>query len=195
MSRSLACRRIRDWLQEQHDREGAGLHAAGATAAPQAAGTRPQESRLAGEAAAHLEACPDCRRFREFLSSFGRELAASLDALPRSEPRVGLQGAPAIPAVARRPAARWAIPAAAAALLAIAAGIQAPRLAAGARVQRSIRAETTALVEELFSHSLAQGVEAGLAGGSLLEGLGEGDGLQGLGQGEEPALSAGTASQ
>jgi hypothetical protein len=65
------------------------------------------------------------------------------------------------------------------------AGTQAPRLAAGARVERSIRAETAALVEELFSRPLAQGVEAGLAEGSLLESLSEGDGLQGLGEGEE----------
>ena len=91
------------------------------------------------------------------------------------------------PALARRPAVRWAVPAAAAALLAIAASTQAPRLAAVARVQRSIRAETAALVNELFSRPLAQGVETSLAGTSLLEGLSEGDGLQGLGEAEEPA--------
>jgi hypothetical protein len=83
------------------------------------------------------------------------------------------------------------VPAAAAAVLAIAVGTQAPRLAAAARVQRSIREETFALVEDLFSQPLAQGVEASLFESSLLEGLSEEDGLQGLGEGEEPALPGG----
>jgi len=179
MSKSLTCRRVRDWLQEQHDREGP----------PSRAGApRPEAVRLAREAEAHLEGCPDCRRFGQFLSGFGRELADSLDLLSGPPPWADLNASAATRLSARgarRPAARWAVPAAAAALLAIAAGTQAPRLAAGARVQRSIRAETAALLEELFSQPLAQGVEAGLAGGSLLEDLSEGDGLQGLGEGEE----------
>jgi hypothetical protein len=185
MNKSLTCRRVRDWLQEQYDREGPPPRAAGSALAVE---SRPEASRLARAAEAHLEGCPDCRRFREFLSGFGRELADSLDALSGTPPRVDLASSAAarqpVPG-ARRLAARWAVPAAAAALLAIVAGTQAPRLAAGARVERSIRAETAALVEELFSRPLAQGVEAGLAGGSLLESLSEGDGLQGLGEGEE----------
>lgn len=186
MSRNPSCRRVRHWLQEQHDRE-------------------PAASVLDPAVQAHLESCADCRRFREFLSGFGRELADSLDALAGPAPRLDLaallsgRGRAAGAAAGergprgswrdlRRPAARWAVPAAAAAVLAIAVGALAPRLVSGLRVQRSIRAETYALVEELFSQPLAQGVEASLAGSSLMEGLGEGDGLQGLGEGEEPAL-------
>ena len=190
MSKSLTCRQVRNWLQEQHDREGLAPRAVG----PTVGAPRAEESRLAHAAAAHLEGCTDCRRFREFLSGFGRELADSLDALsgsspPRDPAAYAASSAAARPPAraSRRPSARWAVPAAAAALLAIAAGTQAPRLAAGARVQRSIRAETAALVNELFSRPLAQGVETSLAGTSLLEGLSEGDGLQGLGEAEEPA--------
>ena len=187
----LSCRRVRDWLQEQHDREG------------------PQASGLDRAAEAHLEGCPDCRRFREFLASYGRELAASLDALSGRPPmpdlaaagpagrapgarRPAAQQADRAPeAGARRPAARWAVPAAAAALLAVAVGTQAPRLLAGARVEHRIRVQMTALVEELYSRPLAQGVEAGLIGGSLLEGLSAGDGLQDLGEGEGPVAPGG----
>jgi predicted anti-sigma-YlaC factor YlaD len=178
MSKSLTCRRVREWLQERQDREG----------------SSPKEFRLARAVEAHLEGCGNCRRFRDFLSGFGRELADSLDALSgppaQRDPDAHLADlAAARPSSrARRSPARWAVPAAAAALLAIAAGTQAPRLAARARVQRSIRAETSALVEELFSRPLAQGVEVGLAGESLLEALSDGDGLQGLGEGEGQAF-------
>jgi len=179
--RRLPCHRVRDWLQEQHDREGP---------APLPVG------RLQAEG--HLEGCPECRRFREFLQSYGRELAASLEALSGRPPLQDSAAAAARSAALRldrapargirRSAARWAVPAAAAALLAIAAGTQMPRLTASARVERRIHVEMAALVEELYSRPLAQGVEAGLAGGSLLQGLAEGDGLQGLGEGDEPAL-------
>jgi len=171
--RRLACRRVRRWLQERHDREG--RTGGGLVAAAAAVET-------------HLQGCPACRRFQEFLADYGRELAASLDDLYAARPTAA---GPTGPAAlerdapgrwARRPAARWAI---AAALLAIAAGTQVPRLAAGAQVERRIRREVTTLVEAVYSRPLAQGVETALAGGSLLEGLAEGDGLQGLGEGED----------
>jgi hypothetical protein len=198
MSKALHCRRVRGWLQEQHDREGPAPLAEG-----QLRAARPwQEASPRAQAAeVHLEGCPECRRFREFLESYGRELAASLDALSGRPPLPETAAAatrPAAPQRGRVPArgargsvARWAVPAAAAALLGIAAGTQVPRLAASVRVERRIRAEMAALVEELYSRPLAQGVEAGLAGGGLLEGLAEGDGLQGLGEGEDPALPGG----
>jgi hypothetical protein len=203
-ARRLGCRRVRRWLQEQHDWD-----AAAAVGPASAAGA-------ASAAEVHLQECPACRRFREFLAGYGRELAASLDALYAERPGgAGLELAaghaaapPAAPAApdrpapvrwARRPVARWAVPAAAA-LLALAAGTQVPRLVAGARVERRIRQEVTALVEAVYSRPVAQGVETALAGGSLieeleelealeeleeLEGLAEGDGLQGLGEGED----------
>jgi hypothetical protein len=216
VSKNLTCRQVRDWLQDRHDREdlappgaeqpSAEPAAAEPLAAGQASGgARAGESRLAREVdvrvEAHLEGCADCRRFRDFLWGFGRELAGCLDAvagrLPQADPADYIASASARPAArawrpparARRRAARWAVPAAAAALLAIAAGILAPRLAPGARVRRSIRADTAALVEELFSQPLAQGVEVGLVGASELEGLSQGDGLQGLGEGEGEPLS------
>ena len=170
--RRLACRRVRRWLQERHDREG--TTAGGVVAASAAVET-------------HLQGCPACRRFQEFLDGYGRELAASLDGLYAARPAAaGPTGLARDAPVrwARRPAARWAI-AAAAALLAIAAGTQVPRLASEARVERRIRREVTILVEAVYSRPLAQGVETALAGGSLLEGLAEGDGLQGLGEGED----------
>jgi len=170
--RRLACRRVRRWLQERHDREG--TTAGGVVAASAAVET-------------HLQGCPACRRFQEFLDGYGRELAASLDGLYAARPAAAGPTGPARDTPvrwARRPAARWAIPAAAA-LLAIAAGTQVPRLAAGARVERRIRREVTTLVEAVYSRPLAQGVETALAGGSMLEGLAEGDGLQGLGEGED----------
>jgi hypothetical protein len=198
VSKNLTCRRVRAWLQDRHDREGLPLRAAEPAAEePLAAGlaaegTRPGELGLAREVVTHLEGCADCRRFRDFLWGFGRELAGCLDAvaarLPQADPGARLSAEAGRPSArVRRPVARWAVPAAAAALLALAAGALAPRLASTARVRRSIRAATAALVEELFSRPLAQGVEVGLAGGSQLEGLSEGDGLQGLGEGEGPA--------
>jgi predicted anti-sigma-YlaC factor YlaD len=170
--RRLACRLVRRWLQERNDREG--TTAGGVVAASSAVET-------------HLQGCPACRRFQEFLDGYGRELAASLDGLYAARPAaagltVSARDAPV--RWARRPAARWAIPAAAA-LLVIAAGTQVPRLAAGTRVERQIRREVTTLVEAVYSRPLAQGVETALAGGSMLEGLAEGDGLQGLGEGED----------
>jgi len=173
--RRPACRRVRRWLQERNDWEG--TTAGGVVAASAAVET-------------HLQGCPACRLFQEFLDGYGRELAASLDGLYAARPAAaGPTGPTALERDApvrwaRRPAARWAI-AAAAALLAIAAGTQVPRLAAGARVERRIRREVTILVEAVYSRPLAQGVETALAGGSLLEGLAEGDGLQGLGEGED----------
>ncbi|OHD26607.1 MAG: hypothetical protein A2064_01390 [Spirochaetes bacterium GWB1_66_5] len=170
-ARRPACRRVRRWLQERHDREE--TTAGGVVAAYAAVET-------------HLQGCPACRRFQEFLDGYGRELAASLDGLYAARLAAGPTG-PARDAPAqraRRPAARCAI-AAAAALLAIAAGTQVPRLAAGARVERRIRREVTTLLEAVYSRPLAQGVETALAGGSPLEDLAEGDGLQGLGEGED----------
>ena len=142
MSKALPCRRVRDWLQEQHDREGPASLAEG-----QLRAARPwqEASPLAQAAEVHLEGCPECRRFREFLESYGRELAASLDTLSGRPPLPDTAAAAArhaapqrgrVPARgARGSVARWAVPAAAAALLAIAAGTQAPRLAASVRVE------------------------------------------------------------
>ena len=177
MQKKATCSRVRAWLQNVHDGE-----------AP--AG----QARFARAAEAHLQHCAKCRSFREFLSGYGKELGAALDVmtsgLPLPElPRQGTTASARAPA-RRAPAHRrvaWAISAAAAALLAIAAGIQAPRLAAGARLERQVRAEMAALVEELYARPLAQGVESDLAVRTMWEGLDQGDGLQGLGEGEGPA--------
>jgi hypothetical protein len=209
--RRLGCRRVRRRLQELHDREEA---AAGAAAAP----AEPVEA-AAAACEAHLQGCPACRRFQQFLAGYGRELAVSLEALyaagpEEAGPEPAAAGAVSHPDAsgpagarpaaagtasdrdapgdrdaparrARRPAARWAVPVAAAALAALAAGTQVPRLAARAGVERRIRREVTILVEAVYSRPLAQGVESALAGGRLLEELAEGDGLQGLGEGED----------
>jgi hypothetical protein len=168
IEKKATCRRVRAWLQDVHDGE-----------AP--AG----QARFARAAEAHLERCPRCRSFREFLCGYGQELGAALDGLVRQSTTASPR-APARRAPARRRIA-WAVPAAAVALLAIAAGIQAPRLAAGARLERQVRAEMAALVEELYARPLAQGVENALAVRTVWEGLDQGDGLQGLGEGEGSA--------
>jgi predicted anti-sigma-YlaC factor YlaD len=168
--RRLGCRRVRSLLQERHDRD----EAAGPGAAAEAA---------AAACEAHLRGCPACRRFQEFLAGYGRELAVCLDALYAARPEEPVRKARQAEQ-ARRPAARWAV-AAAAALVMIASGTQLPRLAARALVACRIRREVTALVQAVYSRPLAQGVETAMAGESLLEGLDEGDGLQGLGEGED----------
>jgi hypothetical protein len=177
--RRLGCRRVRRWLQERHDREGT-----------EAVG-------LAAAAEVHLQGCPACRQFQEFLAGYGRVLGASLDdqyvvrtaAAAASPTDLAAPDRDAPERWARRPAARWSIPAAAA-FLVIAAGTQVPRFAAGVLVERRIRREVAALVEAVYSRPLAQGVETALSVGSLieeleeLEGLAEGDGLYGVWEGE-----------
>jgi len=168
IQKKATCRRVRTWLQDVHDGE-----------------AQAGQARFARAAETHLQHCPRCRSFREFLTGYGKELGAALDGLVRrstaASPREAASRVPARRRVA------WAVPAAAAALLAVMAGIQAPRLAAGARLKRQVRAEMAALVEELYARPLAQGVESDLAVRTLWEGLDQADGLQGLGEGEGPA--------
>jgi hypothetical protein len=97
IEKKATCRRVRAWLQDVHDGE-----------AP--AG----QARFARAAEAHLERCPRCRSFREFLCGYGQELGAALDGLVRQSTTASPR-APARRAPARRRIA-WAVPAAAVAL-------------------------------------------------------------------------------
>jgi len=167
-----ACREVRALLQDLADARASSAAAEGL------------------QAAAHLSRCPRCRRFQELLSDYPGRLAAALEAEVRGLPVPSLLAAPGRPERLRpHPAElRWVLPAAAAALLALAVGL--PLAVVHARTLRGIRLQMSAVVDRAYDRPLAEGVESGLIRvvdrDRLLEELDAEAGLRGLGGGSFP---------
>ena len=140
--------------------------------------------------AAHLSGCPRCRRFQELLTDYPGRLAAALEAEVRGLPVPSLPSSPGRPERLRphRSELRWVLPAAAAALLALAVGL--PLAVVQARTLRGIHFQMSAVVDRAYDRPLAEGVESGLIRvvdrDRLFEELDAEAGLQGLGGGSFP---------
>jgi predicted anti-sigma-YlaC factor YlaD len=135
---SMTCDDARELLQEHHDQG------------------RQAPSVLQG----HLDDCPSCRRFHQFLGALGANLGAQIDAAS-GQPAVPVFNTLTVLARSRRRTRAFirGVTGLAAALVMTAGGVIGFRMVREAEVRQYVSRETQLFVDDLFAEPLLEGIE------------------------------------